>query len=150
MAVKRRGRGEDSVYFDEANGCWVASVSLGYSPDGKRRRRTVRGRTKTEVRDKLRDLREDIASGVQSSATYSVQQAIEDWLCDGLDGRSAATVSKYRHVLKPVLDFIGHAPLRELTAHDVHRALAALAKNRSIATVAIAHNALTRAIRHAE
>jgi hypothetical protein len=79
-------------------------VSLGYSPDGKRRRRTVRGRTKTEIRDKLRDLREDIASGVQSPATYSVQQVIEDWLRDGLDGRSAATVSKYRHVLKPVLE----------------------------------------------
>jgi integrase len=150
MAVKRRGRGEDSVYFDQANGYWVASVSLGFSPDGKRRRRTVRGRTKTEVRDKLRDLREDIASGVQSPASYSVQQAVNDWLCDGLDGRSAATVAKYGHVLKPVLELIGHAPLRELTAHDVHRALIVLAKDRSSATVAIAHNAMTRVIRHAE
>jgi integrase len=34
--------------------------------------------------------------------------------------------------------------------HDVHRALTVLAKDRSSATVAIAHNALTRAIRHAE
>src|SRR6266487_6179539 len=34
MAVKRRGRGEDSVYFDQANGYWVGSVSLGFSPDG--------------------------------------------------------------------------------------------------------------------
>jgi hypothetical protein len=45
MPVKRRGRGEDSVYFDQANGCWVGSVSLGFSADGKRRRCTVRGRT---------------------------------------------------------------------------------------------------------
>src|ERR1022692_4451968 len=150
MAVKRRGRGEDSVYFDEANGYWVASVSLGYSPDGKRRRRTVRGRTKTEVRDKLRNLREDIASGVQSPATYSVRQAVDDWLRDGLDGRSATTVAKYSLVLKPVLELIGRAPLKDLTAQDVHRALTGLAKDRSSATVAIAHNALTRAIRHAE
>jgi hypothetical protein len=103
MAVKRRGRGEDSVYFDQANGYWVGSVSLGFSPDGKRRRRTVRARTKTEVRDKLRDLREEIAVGVRSPAAYTVRQAIDDWLRDGLDGRSAATVTKYRHVLKPVL-----------------------------------------------
>src|SRR6266568_2589908 len=150
MAVKRRGRGEDSVYFDQANGCWVASVSLGFSPDGKRRRRTVRGRTKTEVRDKLRDLREDIASNVQTPATYSVRQAIDDWLSDGLDGRSAATVTKYRHVLKPVAELTGHAALRDLTAHDVRHALTVLGKDRSSATVAIAHNALTRAIRHAE
>ena len=32
----------------------------------------------------------------------------------------------------------------------MHRALTALAKDRSSATVTIAHNALTRAIRHAE
>jgi hypothetical protein len=37
-----------------------------------------------------------------------------------------------------------------LTAHDVRQALAALAEDRSSATVAIAHNALTRMIRHAE
>src|SRR6266700_3770782 len=80
MAVKRRGRGEDSVYFDQANGYWVGSVSLGFSADVKRRRRTVRGRTKTEVRDKLRDLREEIAVGVRSPASYSVRQAVDDWL----------------------------------------------------------------------
>ncbi len=39
MANARRGHGEDSIYFDQANGYWVAAVSLGYSPDGKRRRR---------------------------------------------------------------------------------------------------------------
>jgi integrase len=148
--AKRRGHGEDSVYFDAVNNCWVGAVSLGYSPDGKRRRRTVRGRTKTEVRDKLRGLREDIASGVKAPAAYTVQQAVEDWLDSGLDGRSAATVTKYRHVLKPVLKRIGRAPLRDLTAHDVRQALATLGQDRSAATVGIAHNALTRAIRHAE
>ena len=40
--------------------------------------------------------------------------------------------------------------MRELTAHDVRGALTALGKDRSTATVAIAHNALTRAFRHAE
>jgi integrase len=150
MAGARRGHGEDSVYFDVANNCWVASVSLGYSPDGKRRRRTVRGRTKTEVRDKLRSLREDISSSVRSPAGYTVGQAIQDWLASGLDGRSESTVAKYRHVLKPVMRQIGRATLRDLTAHDVQRALTLLARQQSSATVAIAHNALTRAIRHAE
>ncbi len=60
--------------------------------------------TKTEVRDKLRELREDIASGVQGPASCSVQQTVDDWLNDGLDGRSAATVTKYRHVLKPMVE----------------------------------------------
>jgi integrase len=150
MAAKRRGHGEDSIYFDAANSCWVGSVSLGHSPDGKRRRRTVRGRTRTEVRDKLRDLREDITRSVRAPAGYTVRHAVDDWLDSGLDGRSESTVAKYRYVLKPVTQRIGRAVLRELTAHDVQKALTILAREQSSATVAIAHNALTRAIRHAE
>ncbi len=119
------------------------------APDGQRRR-TVRGRTKTEVPDRLRGLREDISSRVRAPAGYAVRQAVEDWLAFGLDGRSDATVAKYRYVLKPVTQQIGRAVLRDLTAHDVLRALTVLAREQSSATVAIAHNALTRAIRHAE
>lgn len=107
MPGVRRGHGDDSVYFDAANGCWVGSVSLGYSPDGKRLRRTVRGRTKTEVRDRLRGLREDISSSVRAPAGYTVRQAVEDWLESGLDGRSVSTIAKYRYVLKPVTQQIG-------------------------------------------
>ncbi len=125
-------------------------MSFGYSPDGKRRRRTVRGRTKTEVREKLRSLREDIAASVKAPAAYTVQRAIDDWLASGLDGRSASTTAKYRLVLKPLTERLGRANLRELTANDVWVALTALAESRSSATIAIAHNALTRAIRHAE
>ena len=40
--------------------------------------------------------------------------------------------------------------LRELTADDVHQALAAMALRYTSAAVAMGHNALTRTIRHAE
>jgi hypothetical protein len=109
------------------SGYWFAALSIGDSPDGKRRRRTVRSRTKTDVRDKLRALREDIASNVQPPAAYTVRQAIEDWLESGLDGRSKDTVTKYRYVFKPVSERIGHATLRELTANDVRKVLTGLA-----------------------
>jgi hypothetical protein len=42
--------------FDQANNYWVAAVSLGYK-GGKRVRRKVFGRTKTEVKAKLREFR---------------------------------------------------------------------------------------------
>jgi hypothetical protein len=45
---------------------------------------------------------------------------------------------------------IGRAALRDLTAHDVSLALSSLARRQSSSTVAIAHNALTRAIPYAE
>lgn len=52
MARKRRGRREGGIY-QRADGLWVASVSLGYSPTGKRRRKVVYGKTKAEVQEKL-------------------------------------------------------------------------------------------------
>ena len=50
----------------------------------------------------------------------------------------------------PILAIIGGKRLRELTADDVYQALAAMALRYSSAVVAMGHNALTRAIRHAE
>ena len=102
------------------------------------------------MRDKLRELREDIAVGARPVALYTVRQAVDDWLASGLDGRSAGTMEKYRAVIKPVLERIGRVPLKDLTANDVRSSLRFLAADHSRATVAIAHNASTRAIRHAE
>jgi hypothetical protein len=54
--TRRRGHGEDAVYFDAAKNRYVGAVSLGYAADGRRVRRKVAGRTKQEVRDKLKGL----------------------------------------------------------------------------------------------
>jgi hypothetical protein len=47
----------------------VGSVSLGYGPDGKRIRRKVLGKTKQEVRDRLKALHKEMDAGVKSSKT---------------------------------------------------------------------------------
>jgi integrase len=60
------------------------------------------------------------------------------------------TVKKNENVLAPILTAIGSRRLRELTAGDVRQALTAMAARYSTAAVAMGHNALTRAIRHAE
>ena len=113
-------------------------------------------RTKTEVRDKLRKLKEKLDAEQDNGPKASpppevtVRECAETWLAEGLNA-SAQTVSKNRDCLRPVLDAIGDKHLRdELSAYDVHRALSKIAATRSSATVSIAHSALTRAIRHAE
>lgn len=118
--------------------------------DGKRVRRKVSGRTKSEVKDRLKLLHEELDQGVKPSASYKVADALADWLEHGLDGRSPKTVSTYREVTAPLLPLIGTIPLRELTAADVRTALTRMGATRSSRTVTIAHQALTRAIRHAE
>ena len=61
--VTRRPRDEDAIYFDAAKKRYVGSVSLGYGADGKRIRRKVSGRTKQEVRDRLKTLHQELNSG---------------------------------------------------------------------------------------
>ena len=145
----RRGHGEDSIYYDQANHYWVAAVSLGYK-GGKRVRRKVTGRTKTEVRTKLRDLRRDLDSGVRPSATYTVGDALDDWLANGLSGRSDRTRELYRDTVKPLRERLGEVKLRELTAGDVQETLDALAGRLSTRSLQITRLCLERAIRHAE
>ena len=149
--ARRRGRNEGSIYKDEARGRWYAAFSLGYGPDGKTwRRHKISGSSRAEVAEKLKQLQAERDSGVQPEHAYTLQRAVDDWLAEGLDGRSAGTVTLNRYVLKPVTAVIGGIELRKLTAHDVRRALALLAQDHSSRTVTVAHNALTRAIRHAE
>ncbi len=148
---KRRGQGEDSIYWDASKNRYIGAVSLGFSPSGTRIRKKVVGRTKTEVRDKLRDLHKQVAGGLRPRRRYTVGNALEDWLAHGLDGVSARTVTLYRDTIaKALRDELGSVRLTELTASDVQGALEAMAARLSTRTLQIAHNVLVRAIRHAE
>jgi hypothetical protein len=89
---RRRPRGEDAIYFAADKNRYVGSVSLGYGPDGKRIRRKVFGKTKQEVRDRLKALHKEMDAGVKSSKTHTVRETVEDWLREGLDGTSERTL----------------------------------------------------------
>jgi len=128
----------------------MGSVSLGYGPDGKRIRRKVSGKTKQEVRAKLEALHQELNAGVRSSSTYTVREAVDDWLREGLDGTSDRTRTLYEGLLGPVLDAIGARPLRDLGARDIRSALSQLATRYSTRSLQITRNSLERAIRHAE
>jgi integrase len=158
----RRGWREDGIFFEHDAPCrdierhrhcegrWRGVISLGFSADGKRIRRKVSGKTKAAVQDRLKALHGDLESGVRAAPNYTVRRAAEDWLNEGLDGRDAKTIKKYESMLAPILATIGARRLRELTAGEVHQALTTIALRYSSASIAMGHNALTRAIRHAE
>jgi integrase len=164
MADTRRGHRDDSIYFDHrvgtdcldgrlhktCKGRWRGVVSLGFAPDGTRIRRKVSGRSRADVKDKLQELHDELREGLHTSSTYTVKQAVDDWLENGLDGRSAKTVSTYREVLDPLMALIGRAKLRDLSARQVRSALVKLSADRSKRTLQIACNSLVRAIRLAE
>jgi len=160
--AKRRGYGEDGIYFDHRGDCrdgvhhktcagrWRGVVSLGFDANGKRIRRKVSGQTKAEVKDKLKTLHSELDAGIRTTAAYTVEKAVTDWLDEGLPGRAAKTVEVNRDSLRPLLAVIGTIPLRDLTVQDVRTALAKMAAIHATRTLQKAHNCLTRALRHAE
>ncbi|MGH3226554.1 MAG: hypothetical protein ACRDPY_49070 [Streptosporangiaceae bacterium] len=126
-------------------------MSLGYSPSGTRVRKKVMSHAKAEVREKLKELHQDVENGLRPRRHYTVNDALDDWLANGLDGLAQSTVKLYgRTIAQALREELGTVKLTSLTAGAVQKALANMASRRSTRTVQIAHNVLVRAIRHAE
>jgi integrase len=148
--TKRRGHGEDSIFFSDRLNRYVGDISVGFRPDGRRIRRRVTGRTKQEVRDKLKAVHAELDAGLKAPSSYMVRQAVDAWLRDGLDGTSERTKTLYEGLLEPLMDLIGKRQLRELSAGEVREALGDLTDRYSTRSLQITRNSLERAIAHAQ
>jgi len=144
--TKRRARGEDSIYYDRSRDRWTGTITVGWKPDGRRDRIAVRGRTKTEVKDKLRTKHQELAAGVRAPAHYTVEQCLKDWL-ETLRTQAATTVTGYQIMTRHLIELIGAVRLAELKVRDVDFALGKLAKRFSTRSVRLARMILIQAIR---
>lgn len=118
-AKKRRGRGEGGVR-QRPEGTWEGRLSLGHDEQGKRRMRSVYGKTKGEVLDKLRNLQNDAASGVLvEPSSITVGEYMDAWLRDSAKLKcSPTTYTRYcslvRHHIKPHLGNVKLVKLQPL------------------------------------
>jgi integrase len=150
--TKRRSRGDGGLYWSEARQRWIAEVTVGYTPAGKRITRTASGKTKTAAKDKLKDMVRDLDDGLPvAPENYYVRDAIQAWFAFGLNGRDKATVDNYRCLSDTnIVPLIGKRKLRELSADDVDRWLAERAKTLSTRTLRLLLSILRRAITFAQ
>jgi hypothetical protein len=122
--MTRRARGDGAVTFEHRTGSackdgrfhrtcsgrWRGVVSLGNASTGKREVRKVSGRTKTEALAALEALQDELGQGTRTPSTYTVEQAVDDWLKDlAASGRAAKTVTTLREILTPLTNEIGSA-----------------------------------------
>jgi integrase len=148
---RKAGNGDDSIYWDKSKNRFVGAVSLGYTSAGKRNRLKVSGKTKTEVRSKLRELKREREAGVKSSATYTVEQAVRAWLAQGLKGRDVATLETYTSLADcHIVPHLGKAKLRELEADELDTWLEAKTEVLSTQSLRMVHSVLRRSIAHAQ
>jgi integrase len=146
---RRRDRGDDSICWDKTHGYYLGTISLGYDATGKRIRRTVSGKTKTEVKDKLDDLRDEIKAGVRTPKNYTVEQCVMDWL-DSLT-LDPGTIASYRgQAEKWIYPRIGRAKLKDLTATDLEAFFGKLAAHLTKRSMVMVKSTLRRSIRRAQ
>jgi integrase len=127
MSRKRRGRGEGSIY-ERADGLWATSLSLGYNDAGRRRRRTIYGKSKSEVQEKLRQLIDDAVTGRLTDApALTVKEWLARWL-DTCKGRLAPkTHLRYEQLVRLRINpHLGSAKLGKLLPMHVQQLYTAL------------------------
>ncbi len=77
----KRGHNEGSLHQRASDGLWVADVSLGYGPDGKRVRKRLYGKTRAEANRKLQQALRTRSDGLTvQTREQTVGQYLEHWL----------------------------------------------------------------------
>jgi integrase len=143
------GKYQATIYPED--GGYIGSISLGFTGKGTRQRLKRRGRTMAIVKDKLKKAVEALETGIDASDSYTVADAVNDWLTKGLKGRDENTIAANRILAdQHVIPLIGAIKLKELTADQVDEWLEGLTGKLATRSLQGVHAILKRAIRQAQ
>ena len=149
--AKRRSRGDGGLHWDDKRQRWIASVTVGYSPAGKRIVRKGSGKTKTEALKKLKETIREYEDGLTISPTdYTVADAVRYWLENGLKGRAERTISMYTwYANTHLIPSLGARKLRDLSVEDVDKWLSSKTETLGTRSLKLVHNILNRSVKNA-
>ncbi|MBQ9096835.1 MAG: site-specific integrase [Clostridia bacterium] len=97
--AKRRSKGDGAIYFDEKRGLYVGQIGVGYDERGKRKRKTVYGKTKAEVRTKIKNIDLQIFTGTFTDENdVTIYHLAKQFLDDKLNQNEIKPTTYYRHI----------------------------------------------------
>jgi len=152
--TKRRSRGDGGLHWDETRQRWIATLTTGYTPAGKRTVRKASGRTKTAAKNKLKELLRDHDDGLATNASgsYTVADAVNDWMANYAQlGRDPNTITATRSLIdNHIIPALGARKLVELSPDDVDAWLTEKAETLVTSTLRNLRSILRRAIARAQ
>jgi integrase len=152
--TKRRSRGDGGLRWDKTRERWIAEVTIGYTPAGKRVVRKGSGKTKTAAKEKLKEILRDYEDGLSLAAGngYAVAHALNDWLTSyELSGHDANTIRTVRGLVdKHIVPDLGARKLVDLSADDVDRWISGKSKIMVTSTLRNLLSILRRAVTRAQ
>ncbi|WP_223166617.1 site-specific integrase [Nonomuraea sp. SYSU D8015] len=124
---------------------------MGYTPAGKRIVKRGSGKTKTEAKNKLKEIIRDYEDGLALAPhDYTVADAVTYWLEHALGSRDEDTVELYTGFARlHITPDLGARKLRELSVEDVDKWLASKAAGLGTRSLKLIHSILNRAVKNA-
>jgi integrase len=122
--LKKRSNGEGSVYRRKEDGLWVGAITTGRDPKtGKLKRKTIYGRTKREVVDKLAKISTQLQEGRYAESNQTVQQWLDTWLKDYMQNvLRAKTYESYEATARLHINpSIGKVKLKDLSTNRIQK-----------------------------
>jgi integrase len=150
-----RPYGDGSIFWDKRRQRWIGIFTSGRDASGRRIRRKVTGRTKTEARQRLRALQREVVDGQPApNGAIRLGTFLDRWLNEVVASRvsSPNTLDNYRWAvdrhIKPAL---ATRRLRELTPDDVDTMLRSkISADLGHSSVMRIRSVLIQALRHGE
>lgn len=115
--MAKRANGDGAVYFSDKKKKWVGQITLGYDEKGNRKRKTVYGSTKSEVKQKLKQIEIGIFTGsFVDKSNITIYQLAKQILDDDYNANLIKENTYYRHIetLRRLKD-IYNTPLQKAT-----------------------------------
>ena len=149
--AKTRGRYEGSV-FQRSDGRWVAEISVGHKPNGKRDKRSSYHKTKLEATKALSKLRNAQETGMLGNAqNRTLEVYLNEWLALKKPSLKPSTVATYQDFIKRlVVPALGKVKLEKLTAFHLDQLYRSLSERYAPRTPRVVHSFLHGALKQAE
>lgn len=128
--MSKRGNGEGSIYYSESLKRWVGQVSLGYKDDGNLKRKTVYGKTRKEVNEKMQKALNDYNAGILvDKSNYTLVDIAKTLIEEQYNSNliSSTTYKRKNETLKKIADLpIGTMKIQKIEAKDINTSFASL------------------------
>ena len=151
----RKTKSRGSVFYDKRRECWMGYIATGRTINGTRQRRSVRGTTESEARQKLREIEAELILGKPvADGTIRLAPFLREWLSTTIEPNclSVNTAASYRGIVeRHLIPSLGKIRLRDITVLDVDHLLhEKYESGLSGSTVQRIRMILVKALRHAE
>ena len=125
--MSKRGNGEGSIYYSEKLKRWVGQVSLGYKNDGSPKRKSVYGKTRKEVSEKILNLTNDYRNNkVIDKSTLTLNDILNLIVDEQLNNNiiSPATYNRKKYYIKIISSLpIGNEKIQKITPLEINNSL---------------------------